>query len=203
MPPAGPPGHPPSRSAGNWDPSPRPGAARLSPRLLPASRGAAGCRVPAPAEAARGPEFLRGQDSGSRPAPCSQCDSPGSRARLPGAAGRAAAPVGETRPPDAPSGGDTGPPPLLASPAAPSAAREPGYTARGRFTVCPQSAGAAPKLRLGVNCRPHLQFFDLDALIHVSDVKGPRSPTLGRRNVLYKCFVEGVLSAAKIRWWVI
>ena len=33
--------------------------------------------------------------------------------------------------------------------------------------------------------------------------KEPRFPTLGRRKVLYKCFVEGVLSLAKIRRLVI
>ena len=33
--------------------------------------------------------------------------------------------------------------------------------------------------------------------------KEPRFPTLGRRKVLYKCFVEGVLSLAKIRQLVI
>ena len=114
------------------------------------------------------------------------------RARLPGVAGRAAAPAGEMKPLEAPSDGDTGPPGLLAPPAAPSAARGPGDTKRGGFAVCPRSAGAAPKLRLGVNC------MRAASLIHVSGVEEPRSPALGGRNVLYKYFAEGVLSPAKI-----
>ncbi|KAI4529193.1 hypothetical protein MG293_020441 [Ovis ammon polii] len=56
------------------------------------------------------------------------------------------------RPLEAPSDVDTGPPGLLAPPAAPAAARGSGDTKRGGFAVCPRSAGAAPKLRLGVNC---------------------------------------------------
>ena len=68
---------------------------------------------------------------------------------------------------------------------------------RGGLAVCPPSAAAAPKLRLGVNCTRAA------SLIHVSGVKEPRFPTLGGRKVLYKGFVEGVLSPAKIRRLVI
>ncbi|KAG5193182.1 hypothetical protein JEQ12_020677 [Ovis aries] len=97
------------------------------------------------------------------------------------------------RPLEAPSDADTGPPRLPAPPPAPAAAPGPVDTKRGGFAVCPRSAGAAPKLRLGVNCTRAA------SLIHVSGVKEPRVPTLGGRKVLYKGFVEGVLSPAKIR----
>ena len=176
------------------EPSLGPKTAPLSPRRLPASQGAHGSRVPA---AASGPELLRGRNPRSHPAPGPPCASPAPRARLPTADDRAAAPAGEMRPLEAPSDGDTGPPRLLAPPAAPSAARGPGDTKRGGLAVCPRSAGAAQKLGLGVNCTRAA------SLIHVSGVKEPRFPTLGGRKFLYKCFVVGVLSPAKIRWLVI
>ena len=188
MPPAGSLGPPHLRPAGYRNRLQCPETAPLFPRRLPASRGAPGSRVPA---AARGPELLRERDPRSRPAPGPPCALPAPRARLPGAAGRAAAPAGEMRPLEAPSDGDTGPPRLLAPPAAPSAARGRGDTKRGGLAVCPRSAGAAPKLGLEVNCtRPA-------SLIHVSGVEEPRSPALCGRNVLYKYFAEGVLSPAK------
>ena len=189
MPPAGSLGPPHLRPAGYRNRLRCPETAPLSPRRLPASRGAPGSRVPA---AARGPELLWGRDPRSCKAPDPPCASPAPRARLPRAAGRAAAPARRMRPLEAPSDGDTGPPRLLAPPAAPSAARGPGDTKRGGLAVCPWSAGAAPKLGLGVNCTRAA------SLIHVSGVKEPRFPTLGGRKVLYKCFVEGVLSPAKI-----
>ena len=61
-----------------------------------------------------------------------------------GTAGRAAAPAGEMRPLEAPSDGDTGPPGLLAPPAAPSAARGPGDTKRG---ASPSARGAQGRPR--------------------------------------------------------
>ena len=188
VPPAGSPGPPHLRPAGYRNRLRGPEIAPLSPRRLPASQGAHGSRVLA---AASGPELLRGRNPRSHPAPGPPCVSPAPRPRLPGAAGREAAPAGEMRPLEAPSDGDTGPPQLLAPPAAPSAARGRGDTKRGGLAVCPRSAGAAPKLRLGVNCTRSA------SLIHVSGVEKPRSPTLGGRNVLYKYFVEGVLSPAK------
>ena len=184
MPPAGSPGPLHFRPAGDRNRLRGPETAPLSPRRLPASRGAPGSRVPA---TARGSELLRGRDPRSPKAPGPPCASPAPRARL----RRAAAPAREMRPLEAPSDGDTGPPRLLAPPAAPSAARGPGDTKRGGFAVCPRSAGAAPKLGLEVNCTRAA------SLIHVSGVEKPRSPTLGGRNVLYKHFVEGVLSPAK------
>ena len=189
MPPAGYPGPPHLRPAGYRNRIRGPETAPLSPRRLPASQGAHGSLVPA---AASGPELLRGRDPRSHPAPGPPCVSPAPRARLPGAAGRAAAPAREMQPLEAPSDGDTGPPGLLAPPAAPSAARGPGDTKRGGLAVCPRSAGAAPKLGLGVNCTRSA------SLIHVSGVEEPRSPALCGRNVLYKYFAEGVLSPAKI-----
>ena len=179
MPPAGSPGPPHLPPAGDRNRLRSPETAPLSPRRLPASRGAPGSRVPA---AARGPELLRGRDPRSRPAPGPPCASPAPRARLPGAAGRAAAPAREMRPLEAPSDADTGPPGLLAPPPAPAAARGPRDTKRGGFAVCPPSAGAAPKLRLGVNCTRAA------SLIHVSGVKEPRFPTLGGRKVLNNMF---------------
>ena len=182
------PGSSASLARGVSEPSPGPGdrPALCSPPhgysrsiQLPSSSGGQGPGEPA----GTGPQI--------RPAPIPPCASPAPRARLPGAAGRAAAPAGEMRPLEAPSDGDTGPPRLLAPPAAPSAARGRGDTKRGGLAVCPRSAGAAPKLRLGVNCTRSA------SLIHVSGVEKPRSPTLGGRNVLYKHFVEGVLSPAK------
>ena len=153
MPPAGSLGPPHLRPAGYRNRLRCPETAPLSPRRLPASRGAPGSRVPA---AARGPELLWGLDPRSRPAPGLPCASPASRARLPGAAGRAAAPAGEMQPLEAPSDGDTGPPGLLAPPAAPSAARGPGDTKRGGFAVCPRSAGAARNYDLGSTARAPL-----------------------------------------------
>ena len=194
MSPAGSPGPPHLPSAGDRNRLRGTETAPLSPRRLPASRGAPDSRVPA---AARGPELLRGRDPRSRPALGPPCASPAPRARLSGEAGRAAAPAREMRPLEAPSDADTGPPGLLAPPPAPAAARGPRDTKRGGFAVCPPSAGAAPKLRLGVNCTRAA------SLIHVSGVKEPRFPTLGGRKVLYKGFVEGVLSPAKIRRLVI
>ena len=194
MPPAGSPGRPHLRPARHRNRLWGTDTAPLSPRRLPASRGAPGSRVPA---AARGPELLWGRDPRSRPALGPLCASPAPRARIPCAAGREVAPAREMRPLEASSDGYTGPPRLLAPPAAPSAARGPGDTKRGGLAVCPWSAGAAPKLGLGVNCTRAA------SLIHVSGVKEPRFPTLGGRKVLYKCFVEGVLSPAKIRRLVI
>ena len=55
-----------------------------------------------------------------------------------------------------------------------------------------REGAGSPKLRLGVNCTRAA------SLIHVSGVEEPRSPAPGGRKVLYKCFVEGVLSPAKI-----
>ena len=98
---------------------------------------------------------------------------------------------------EAPSDWDKGPRRLLAPPAAPSAARGQEDTKRGGLAVCPRSAGATQKLGLGVNCTRAA------CLIHVSGVKEPRFPTLGGRKFLYKCFVEGVFSQAKIRRLVI
>lgn len=194
MPPAGSPGPPHLWPAGDRNRLRGPETAPLSSRRLPASRGAPGSRVPA---AARGLELLRERDPRPRPALGPPCASPAPRARLPAAAGREAAPAGEMRPLEAPSDRDTGPLRLLAPPAATSATRGPGDTKRGGFAVCPRSAGAAPKLGLGVNCTRAA------SLIHVSGVKEPRSPALGGRKVLYKRFVEGVLSPAKISQLVI
>ena len=123
MPPAGSLGPPHLRPAGYRNRLRRPETAPLSLRRLPASRGAPGSRVPA---AARGPELLWGRDPRSCKAPDPPCASPAPRARLPRAAGRAAAPARRMRPLEAPSDGDTGPPRLLAPPAATSAARGPG-----------------------------------------------------------------------------
>ncbi|XDA69635.1 hypothetical protein R6Z07F_000007 [Ovis aries] len=148
---------------------------------LPGSSGGQGPGAPA----GTGPQIP--------PGPGPPCASPAPRALLPGAAGRAAVPAREMQPLEAPSDADTGPPRLPAPPAAPAAAPGPVDTKRGGFAVCPPSAGAAPKLRLGVNCTRAA------SLIHVSGVKEPRVPTLGGRKVLYKGFVEGVLSPAKIR----
>ncbi|XDA73317.1 hypothetical protein R6Z07_003641 [Ovis aries] len=164
--------------------------APLSPRRLPASRGAPGSRVPA---AARGPELLRGRDPRSRPAralrarrlPRGRCfpERPAERQSQPGRCGRWRRRRTRTR-------GRLGF----------RLRRPPQLQPQGRWTpsevgfaVCPRSAGAAPKLRLGVNCTRAA------SLIHVSGVKEPRVPTLGGRKVLYKGFVEGVLSPAKIR----
>ncbi|XDC54384.1 hypothetical protein R6Z07M_005566 [Ovis aries] len=148
---------------------------------LPGSSGGQGPGAPA----GTGPQIP--------PCPGPPCASPAPRALLPGAAGRAAVPAREMRPLEAPSDADTGPPRLPAPPPAPAAALGPVDTKRVGFAVCPRSAGAAPKLRLGVNCTRAA------SLIHVSGVKEPRVPTLGGRKVLYKGFVEGVLSPAKIR----
>ena len=167
MPPAGSLGPPHLRPAGYRNRLQCPETAPLFPRRLPASRGAPGSRVPA---TARGSELLRGRDPRSPKAPGPPCASPAPRARL----RRAAAPAREMRPLEAPSDGDTGPPWLLAPPAAPSAARGPGDTKRGGLAVCPRSAGAAPKLGLGVNC------MRAASLIHVSGVKEPRFPTQPR-----------------------
>ena len=123
MPPAGSLGPPHLRPAGYRNRLRCPETAPLSPRRLPASLGAPGSRVPA---AARGPELLWGRDPRSCKAPDPPCASPAPRARLPRAAGRAAAPARRMRPLEAPSDGDTGPPRLLAPPAATSAARGPG-----------------------------------------------------------------------------
>ena len=71
-----------------------------------------------------------------------------------------------------------------------------GHQAR-RLGRLPAERRGGQKLGLGVNCTRAA------SLIHVSGVKEPRFPTLGGREFLYKCFVEGVLSLAKIRWLVI
>ena len=155
MPPAGSPDPPHLRHAGDRNRLRGTETAPLSPRRLPASRGAPGSRVPA---AARVPELLRGQDPRSRPTPGPPCASPAPRARLPGAAGREAAPAGEMRPLETPSDRDTGPPQLLAPPAAPSAARGQEDTKRGGLAVCPRSAGAAPKLGLDMVSRLVITF---------------------------------------------
>ena len=133
MPPAGSPGRPHLRPARHRNRLWGTETAPLSPRRLPASRGAPGSRVPA---AARGPELLWGRDPRPRPALGPLCSSPAPRARIPCAAGREVAPAREMRPLAASSDGDTGPPRLLAPPAAPSAARG-GHQARrlGRLPV--------------------------------------------------------------------
>ncbi|XDA69633.1 hypothetical protein R6Z07F_000005 [Ovis aries] len=147
------PGSSASPARGGSERSPEPGDRPALSSPPPGFSGAPGSRVPA---AARGPELLRGPDPRSRPAPGRPCASPAPRAQLPGAAGRAAAPAREMQPLEAPSDADTGPPGLLAPPAAPAAARGPGDTKPGSFAVCPPSAGAALNYDSGSTARAPL-----------------------------------------------
>ena len=130
------------------------------------------------------------------------CAPPAPRSLLPGAAGRDAGGVGETRKPEAPSGVSW---PVRGH-------RAPSTSVSTGFLVCSLRAGgrsagplrclhAARRAGTGTttrgsttHCTPRPS-----SLILVSGVKEPRFPILGERNVLYICFVEGVLSPAKIR----
>ena len=129
----------PARGGSEQFPGPGDRPALSSPTLLFLGR----TRLPS-SSGGQGPDLLRGRAPDPARPPCA---SPAPRARTPGAAGQTASLVGEIRPLEAPSDGDTGPPGLLAPPAAPSAARGPGDTKRGGFAVArgAQGGGGEPE----------------------------------------------------------